>query len=101
MKRIALAIIFILQILNSCTSYVWNSKDISNFEIILNQQVGKDFTQTYPRSGNDNLANETEAFKEYIQDKYDDCSWVVKVENESNKIHSWHYAYPSRCTRIK
>lgn len=99
MKRITLKIIFTVLILNSCTDYVWNSKDINNFEIILNQQVGKDFTQTYPRSGKDNLINETEILKEYIQDKYDDCSWVVKVENESNKILGWHYAYPARCIR--
>jgi hypothetical protein len=101
MKSIVLKIILILPILNSCTDYVWNSKDINNFESILNQEIGKDFTQAYPRSGNDNLVNETDILKQYIQDKYDDSSWIVKVDNESNKIIGWDYAYPARCTRIK
>lgn len=99
MRIITLKIICTVLILNSCTNYVWNSKDINDFENILNQQIGKNFTQTYPRSGKDNLINETDTVKEYIQDKYDDCSWVVKVENESNKILSWNYSYPSRCKR--
>jgi hypothetical protein len=87
--------------LTSCTSYVWDPVNYVEFETILNEQIGKDFTQTYPRSSNDNLINENEVFAEYIQDEYADCSWIVKVEKTSNKIESWRYSYLQRCENYK
>ena len=86
-------------ILTSCTSYVWNPINQSEFDDTLNQQVGKNYSQTYPRSDQNNFFGENDTYLEYIQDKYNDCSWIIKVEKKSSRIESWRYSYPARCRK--
>ena len=92
---------FTMLLLTSCTSYVWNPVDYDILEYKLNQDIGNDFSKAYSDTGNQELFMETSTHKEYIYDKYSDCSWIVKVVKTSNKIEGWHYSYPQRCANYK
>lgn len=89
-------ILFILVFLQmSCTNPIHVKR--SRLEILLNKEVGKDFLEMYPEPIPDKLTNETVNFKEYIFNKSQPCSWIIKVNKKSNIIESWRFVPPNGC----
>ncbi len=91
--------------LPACTSYVWSSPDRLALEQALNRDNGALFSDVYPNLSEDkNMVRETDNLKEYLINeyrtvKYENCSWVVKVNKNSNIIESWHYSSNS-CNQL-
>ena len=80
-----------LCILSACTSYIWNPPTKAALEASWNNKIGKNFSSAYPWATEKDIMLKTPSHTEYIFDRYDECAWIVRVNNNSNTIESWRY----------
>lgn len=85
--------------LAACTSYIWNPPDEKKFQEIMDAKVGQSFASMESSRYERDLLIESESFQEYLFDRYNKCSWIVRVEKKTNIIQSWRYSKPEICRR--